>query len=140
MGVVFMMGSLTPATVINDQSQAHLSALCARLLAILTLDRFADYGLSQFVAPVRETAAQVLALCCRLLAQPLLHLVFQHLHVMATPHTAAVATMPTASTARENAAVAAPSTDLHAQLSDLRYATNAAVKYLSKALCVAFVS
>lgn len=45
--------------------KATSSILCTRVAALLALDRFADYNGEQLMAPVREAAAQCLALLCR---------------------------------------------------------------------------
>ncbi|TPX56486.1 hypothetical protein PhCBS80983_g04513 [Powellomyces hirtus] len=70
-------------TVNTDRHRAWLEDVAIRLLCVLALDRFGDYGSDQAVAPVRETAAQTLGvvmqwaetdLCLKMVNEGLLRL------------------------------------------------------------------
>ncbi|KAI8824493.1 SNF2 family N-terminal domain-containing protein [Fimicolochytrium jonesii] len=72
-----------PKDINASRHRAWLEDVSIRLLCVLALDRFGDYGSDQAVAPVRETAAQTLgvvmqwsdpSLCMRLVNEGLLKL------------------------------------------------------------------
>ncbi|EGG15746.1 SNF2-related domain-containing protein [Cavenderia fasciculata] len=52
----------TPNEKMEIQNTLWLEDFAIRLLCVIALDRFCDYGSDQIVAPVRETCAQVLGL------------------------------------------------------------------------------
>ena len=45
-----------------EENQIWLESLAVKLVCVLALDRFGDYIGDQVIAPIRETAAQVIGM------------------------------------------------------------------------------
>eukprot|EP00658_Telonema_sp_P-2_P030015 TRINITY_DN22740_c0_g1_i1.p2 TRINITY_DN22740_c0_g1~~TRINITY_DN22740_c0_g1_i1.p2 ORF type:complete len:225 (-),score=50.48 TRINITY_DN22740_c0_g1_i1:159-833(-) len=60
-------------------NQAWLADTCARLLCVITLDRFGDFSANQAIAPVKETCAQALGVISKHLESTRANLVMEHL-------------------------------------------------------------
>mmetsp|Transcript_35321 Transcript_35321/g.56355 ORF Transcript_35321/g.56355 Transcript_35321/m.56355 type:complete len:1755 (-) Transcript_35321:595-5859(-) len=74
------LGKSTYSTIENE-----LQDIVIRCICVLGMDRFGDYALDNVVAPVRESCAQLLALCASMLPQHFLDRTIDSLCTMIKP-------------------------------------------------------